>query len=172
MKKYYLLLPILLLTLAGCANQSANNSEKGTTFNKYGLRFDCPIGWEINSGQQILDDEFQAICEKQGADESGLAIIKEKTSFISENKMLPLLMNSYRDQYQSDFNVALTFDDVDQKKIQVAYSFAVQDVKHKGIIATKKCPSSTLGIIFQAASQDYSKYQVDFEKISNSIVCQ
>ncbi|MBI5077079.1 hypothetical protein HZB94_01740 [Candidatus Falkowbacteria bacterium] len=169
---YFITIILLSLALTGCSSKPEQTTqEKGTTFAKTGIRFDCPVGWAITSDKQTLENEYLTICEKDGEYESGLFMAKWTTNPISEMDMLELLQKYYQETYGTIAGLTIDFDKIDKKKNKVEYAFSANDVKHRGWIEIKKCPGLTAGLFFQYAKADYSRYKNDFETIKNSFGC-
>ena len=66
-------------------------------------------------------------------------------------------------------NVTIEYGDIAEDANEVEYSFTARDIDFEGKIEIKKCPESTIGIIYQNAKKENIKE--DFEKINNSISC-
>jgi hypothetical protein len=164
---------ICALMLTGCAQQSApaTSEEKGITFAKNSIRFDCPAGWSITADKQTSENERLAICEKSGDYESGLFIAKWTTTNVPELTMLEQLQNYYQETYGNAAGVEIDFEKINQKKNSVEYSFTANGVKHRGWIEIKKCPGAMVGLFFQYAKVDYGRYKEALGIIKSSFGC-
>ncbi|NQT50299.1 hypothetical protein HQ571_06425 [Candidatus Kuenenbacteria bacterium] len=158
------------ISLTACTTEQMTQ-EKGTTFSKAGIRFDCPGGWEITEDKQVLENEYFVVCEKKGTNESGLVLVKWTTESLEKLKMLNIIKDYYKDTYQKKHDVEIKFKKVDEKKTRVEYSFEVSDVKHKGWITAKDCDNATAGLIFQSTKDDMGKDEDTFENIEGSFAC-
>ena len=173
MLKIFLLGLCALLTIfsiSACTTEQ-DTPEKGTTFSKAGIRFDCPGDWEITENKQFLDSEHFVVCEKQGVNESALVLVKWTTESLEKIKMLNIIKDYYQDTYQKKHGVEIKFKKVDEKKTRVEYSFEFSDLKHKGWMSAKDCAQATAGLIFQATKDDMGKYEDTFEEIEGSFGC-
>jgi hypothetical protein len=168
MKKTILIL-FCCLALTACGQETIKEpTQKGTTYAKAGIRYDCPPSWEISIDEQTLENDYFSSCkQKQG---SGLITFKIHTQPISERQMLDTLVEGYRDLYKK-MNVNVEYDEMPEKADTVDYKFTARDIDFEGSIQTKKCPDSTVGIIFQHAKKDKGSVEKEFERINNSISC-
>jgi hypothetical protein len=163
---------IFLLLITGCQNNTTPvKSFKGTTFSEQGIRFDCPIGWELSETKKILETEFMVICEKTGEGESGLAIFKWTKSKMTALDLLNSLKDSYAETYKQKHNVEIDYGWTSKKKLKVSFDFNAQSIKHQGKIITKQCPEHVIGIILQETKTDNDKYEKAFNNIENSFAC-
>lgn len=172
MKKIIILL-IIVFSFTGCQNKGTTiKTFKGTTFSEQGIRFDCPIGWELSETKKILENEFMVICEKTGEGASGLAIFKWTKSKMPALELLNSLKDSYAATYKQKHNIEIDYGWVSKRKLKVSFDFNAQEVKHQGNILAKQCPEHVVGIIIQESKADNEKYKKAFENIENSFACQ
>lgn len=171
MKKTVLAL-FIIIAITGCTtSQPDSAAEKGTTLSKFGIRFDCPNGWEITADKQMLENEYFAVCEKQGAGESGIVLFKWTAEPVTAAKMLELIKDYYQSVYADSHGIAVEFEKTDEKNNRVLYRFTAEGIKHQGWMQARLCPLASAGIIFQSTKDDKDKYESAFEKIEKSFAC-
>lgn len=177
MPKYLicLLSAIVIIGLTGCSPDNVQTNgivSKGETFDKNGLRFDCPAQWRLGDFKQILENEQMVSCEEDNAVASGIAIIKWiKAPFTAED-LLQKSRDAFTSHYRDEYGVEVKITDYDKKKNRLEFSLPLPALKHKGIMLAKNCGPFVVNIIFQSASVDFKKNLIAFEQIENSIACE
>ena len=168
-----LLVIVTLLFIGACKSKEA---QKENVYGKHGITFVVPDGWKITTDEAIAETGRLIHCERQGADESGLASIAIVDSGVDlENLVVQTMLDSKAsfERMGGSFNAGrpMTGDLNGYKSVSASYTTAVQNMAHTGHVYAFSACNKTILMTLQEADEDHKDNEAGMEKIKKTIKC-
>lgn len=168
--KFQIIYGLLLISVLSCKQETPEFK-----FEKEGVSFTCPAGWNISEEENIDDMGYYLSVEKDGFNSSGLVSI----TWVSDSLVLQDYIELYKDELRNNIiykNSNLNFQPSKISEFNTISSNSAQfevsilGLKHEGEIITFYGPNKTFVIFRQEAIEDRLKNHLGFEIIEKSFV--
>ena len=162
---------LLVTLLVSCS--AASSSEK--KFEKSGISFTCPEGWEITGEENIDSSGYYLTIEREGFSSSGLMTI----SWVNDSVDLVDYLEIYKNEFQTNTVYKYTnlsfsapmeikFNGIDA--MATKFTTSILGLEYEGIVYCFYGNDKTLSILKQEAIEDKSKNRDGFDSIEESFV--
>lgn len=170
MRKNHFLFCIVFI-LYGCTRTLPE-----TFYEKEGVSFISPEGWEIIDERNIEDSGYHVSCQRKGFGSTGIFMVSWLNGMIQLDKYIRL----YRKEFEKNMLMKAATVQFEEPVDSVfngipcsmsTYQAKILGVKSRGEIFSFYCGSRTIMLVFQESMDESEKNKTGFEKIKNSFAC-